>query len=136
MIIAGVALGITAVNEAMSGPVNDVHKRWGISIFCLYIAQAVFGTVIHFVKPKSWRTGGRRPFQNYFHPVVGLLLIAFAMFQVRLQLSLDDATVLTILLTGADGLPDGVACTDREGPYHQQRQYLLVFLDCGESVLL
>ncbi|OBZ70770.1 hypothetical protein A0H81_09411 [Grifola frondosa] len=67
VIITGVALGITAVNKALSGPVADVHKRWGIALFVLYLAQAALGTAIH----------------NYAHAIFGLLIIALAMFQVR-----------------------------------------------------
>ncbi|KAI0769435.1 hypothetical protein BD413DRAFT_477791 [Trametes elegans] len=83
-IIIGVALGIHAVNLAQSGPVNDVHKKWGIAIFVLYLLQLGVGLTIHYVKPRAWAAGrGRRPAQNYFHAVFGLLIIAFAMFQVR-----------------------------------------------------
>ena len=78
-IIIGVALGIHAVNLAESGPVNDVHKRWGIAIFVLYLLQVGVGLTIHYVKPRAWASGrGRRPVQNYFHAVFGLLIIAFA----------------------------------------------------------
>ena len=77
-------MGIHAVVLAVSGPVNDVHKRWWISIFVLYLAQLAFGASIHFYKPAAWAKGhGRRPYQNYFHAVTGLLIIALAMFQVR-----------------------------------------------------
>ena len=83
MIIIGVSMGIRAVVLAQSGAINDVHKQWGIAIFVLYLAQLAFGASIHFFKPKAWARGtGRRPFQNYFHAVFGLLIIAFAMFQV------------------------------------------------------
>ncbi|EJF65227.1 hypothetical protein BD309DRAFT_949184 [Dichomitus squalens] len=84
VIIVGVSMGIHAVVLAESGPINDVHKQWGIAIFVLYLAQLAFGASIHYFKPKAWARGtGRRPFQNYFHAVTGLLLIAFAMYQVR-----------------------------------------------------
>ncbi|KAI0708956.1 hypothetical protein C8T65DRAFT_204721 [Cerioporus squamosus] len=84
VIITGVALGIHAVELAQSGGTNDVHKRWGIAIFVLYLAQLALGATIHYYKPRAWAKGaGRRPFQNYFHAAFGLLLIAFAMFQVR-----------------------------------------------------
>ncbi|KAI8992905.1 hypothetical protein BD414DRAFT_482655 [Trametes punicea] len=83
-IIIGVALGIHAVNLSGTGAVNDVHKKWGIAIFVLYLLQVAIGLTIHYVKPRSWASGrGRRPVQNYFHAVFGLLIIAFAMFQVR-----------------------------------------------------
>ena len=61
-----------------------MHKQWGVAIFVLYLAQLAFGAGIHYYKPKAWAKGeGRRPFQNYFHAVTGLLIIALAMFQVR-----------------------------------------------------
>ena len=83
IIITGVALGIHAVVLAQSGGTNDVHKRWGIAIFVLYLAQLALGATVHFYKPRAWAKGeGRRPLQNYFHAVFGLLIIAFAMFQV------------------------------------------------------
>ncbi|KAI0369693.1 hypothetical protein BV20DRAFT_1036392 [Pilatotrama ljubarskyi] len=83
-IIIGVALGFEAVSLAESGGANDVHKKWGIAIFVLYLLQVAIGLTIHYVKPRSWALGrGRRPAQNYFHAVFGLLIIAFAMFQVR-----------------------------------------------------
>ncbi|KAI0743640.1 hypothetical protein C8Q80DRAFT_853198 [Daedaleopsis nitida] len=84
VIIIGVSLGFHAVVLAQSGGANDVHKQWGVAIFVLYLAQLAFGASIHFRKPKQWASGqGRRPFQNYFHAVTGLLIIALAMFQVR-----------------------------------------------------
>ncbi|EIW63573.1 uncharacterized protein TRAVEDRAFT_69519 [Trametes versicolor FP-101664 SS1] len=83
-IIIGVALGIHAVNLAESGPINDPHKKWGIAIFVLYLAQVAGGLTVHFLKPRLWALGrGRRPVQNYVHAVFGLLIIAFAMMQVR-----------------------------------------------------
>ena len=92
VIIIGVSMGIRAVVLAQSGAINDVHKQWGIAIFVLYLAQLAFGASIHFFKPKAWARGtGRRPFQNYFHAVTGLLLIAFAMFQVRASLAVPSA---------------------------------------------
>lgn len=61
-----------------------MHKQSGVAIFVLYLAQLAFGASIHYYKPKAWAKGqGRRPYQNYFHAVTGLLIIALAMFQVR-----------------------------------------------------
>ncbi|KAH9859082.1 hypothetical protein C2E23DRAFT_864821 [Lenzites betulinus] len=83
-IIIGVALGIHAVNLSESGPINDTHKKWGIAIFVLYIVQVGVGLTVHYVKPRLWALGrGRRPAQNYFHAAFGLLIIVFAMYQVR-----------------------------------------------------
>ncbi|KAI0779571.1 hypothetical protein C8Q74DRAFT_1217052 [Fomes fomentarius] len=84
VIIIGVSLGFHSVVLAQSGGANDMHKQSGVAIFVLYLAQLAFGASIHYYKPKAWAKGqGRRPYQNYFHAVTGLLIIALAMFQVR-----------------------------------------------------
>lgn len=50
----------------------------------LYLVQLAGGLTVHFLKPRLWALGrGRRPVQNYVHAVFGLLIIAFAMMQVR-----------------------------------------------------
>ncbi|KAI0821668.1 hypothetical protein BC628DRAFT_1329028 [Trametes gibbosa] len=83
VIVAGIALGISAVSTAQVKHLDDDHKRWGVAIFVLYIAQVTVGAVIHYVKPTSWTVGKRRPLQNYFHAVFGILIIALAFYQVR-----------------------------------------------------
>ncbi|KAI0630134.1 hypothetical protein C8Q77DRAFT_244220 [Trametes polyzona] len=83
VIIAGVALGISAVETAGAKHLDDDHKKWGIAIFVLYFVQIALGAVIHYVKPTSWTVGKRRPLQNYFHAVLGLLIIALGFYQVR-----------------------------------------------------
>jgi hypothetical protein len=79
-IFIGVILGVAAVANAGAVHLDDDHKRWGIGIFVLYLLQCMLGAFIHYVKKKD-RT--RRPLQNYFHAVVGLLIIALALYQVR-----------------------------------------------------
>ncbi|KAK7677533.1 hypothetical protein QCA50_019539 [Cerrena zonata] len=37
----------------------------------------------HFVKPRSFTVERKRPLQNYFHAVLGLIIIALAFYQVR-----------------------------------------------------
>ncbi|KAJ7604176.1 hypothetical protein DFH06DRAFT_1391418 [Mycena polygramma] len=82
--IAQFALGD---NEFGDTPSDD-HKmyrlntlqRWGTAILVLYLAQCALGVIIHFWKPKN---ATRRPAQNYLHAVVGLVVIAAGMAQIR-----------------------------------------------------
>ncbi|KAI0369695.1 hypothetical protein BV20DRAFT_1053069 [Pilatotrama ljubarskyi] len=83
VIIAGVALGINAVSTAKAPHLNDDHKKWGIAIFVLYFIQVALGALIHWVKPTSWTVGKRRSLQNYFHAVLGIVILALAFYQVR-----------------------------------------------------
>ena len=77
---------MTAVNKAGTPHQDDTHKRWGVAIFVLYLMQLALGAGVHFVKVPLLTLRGRA-FQNYFHAVTGLLIIAFAMFQVRASLA-------------------------------------------------
>ncbi|KAI0779570.1 hypothetical protein C8Q74DRAFT_1198609 [Fomes fomentarius] len=83
IIVTGVALGIAAVSTAQAMHLNDDHKKWGVAIFVLYIVQCVLGEVIHRVKPTSWTVRKKRPLQNYFHAILGLLVIGLSFYQVR-----------------------------------------------------
>ncbi|PPQ97336.1 hypothetical protein CVT26_006570 [Gymnopilus dilepis] len=78
-IVIGVSLGIAAVQEAGALHFGDSHRKYGIGILVLYLAQCALGAFIHFVKNKN-RT--RRPPQNYLHGLVGLITIGVAMYQV------------------------------------------------------
>ena len=69
-------------------------------MFVLYFAQVGLGMVIHWVKPKVWR--GRPP-QNYLHAIVGIALIALALYQVHVGYS-DEWPKLS----GKKKLPRGV----------------------------
>lgn len=80
IIVAGVALGINAVNESHGRHLNDMHKKLGVALFILYFVQLFSGALIHFVKSPSHPT---RPAQNYLHAFTGILLIALAFWQVR-----------------------------------------------------
>jgi len=80
IILTGIAMGIGAVASAGAPHLNDVHKRWGVALFMLYLAQCGLGAFIHWVKPKVPR--GRPP-QNYMHAVLGLTIIGLAFYQVR-----------------------------------------------------
>lgn len=75
-------------------------KKLGLALLCLYVAQCALGAFIHFVKARD-RT--RRPIQNYFHAVVGLLTIALAMYQVYLGYKIEWPKT-----TGLEPFPQGV----------------------------
>lgn len=84
VIVAGVALGITAVNKQGVMHLDDTHKKWGVAIFVLYFVQISLGGIIHFFKPGSFAFRIRgRPLQNYFHAILGLLIIGVSFYQVR-----------------------------------------------------
>jgi len=59
---------------------SDNNMKWGVAIFALYFAQAAFGAAVHWFKPRNSK---RRPLQNYMHAIIGLLVIALALYQVR-----------------------------------------------------
>jgi len=80
VIIVGVALGLRVVATTGGMHLEDNHMRWGVAIFVLYFAQAAFGAAIHWFKPRNFKG---RPLQNYLHPIIGLLIIALAFYQVR-----------------------------------------------------
>lgn len=82
VIISGIVCGIEAV-KTQGVELDDDHKKWGFALLALYVAQLALGAVIHWIKPTSWTVGKRRPAQNYFHAVLGILIIALAFYQVR-----------------------------------------------------
>lgn len=55
-------------------------QKWGVAIFVLYFVQCASGAVIHWLKPARHF---HRPPQNYLHAVVGILIIALSLYQVR-----------------------------------------------------
>ncbi|KAI0743639.1 hypothetical protein C8Q80DRAFT_1106923 [Daedaleopsis nitida] len=83
IIFTGAILGIVSVKEAAAKHLDDDHKKWGIAIFVLYLAQCSLGAVVHWVKPSSWTVKKKRPIQNYFHAILGLLVIGLSFYQVR-----------------------------------------------------
>jgi len=100
IILVGVMLGVGAVSKSGALHLDDDHKRWGIAIFVLYLFQCLLGAFIHYVKEKN---RVRRPPQNYTHAILGLLVIAFALYQVHS--GYDTEWPLT---TGRDPLPPAV----------------------------
>lgn len=81
IILIGFMLGCIAVTKAGGNHFNTTHQRLGLALFIMYLFQVTLGAVIHFVKPAN-RTS--RPLQNYAHAIIGLLIIALAMYQVYL----------------------------------------------------
>ena len=67
-------------------------------LFILYIIQVIIGNLIHIFKPKSALR--RRPPQNYFHAVLGLVIISTAFYQVRTGYKEEYPEI-----TGREGLP-------------------------------
>jgi len=87
VIMIGFIMAIAAVqNKSGAHFANTPHKRVGLVLILLYIAQCSLGAFIHFVKPKVFN--GRPP-QNYVHAVLGLMIIALAFYQVHT--GYDDA---------------------------------------------
>ncbi|KAJ7608519.1 hypothetical protein DFH06DRAFT_192255 [Mycena polygramma] len=83
-IVTGVALAVVA--NIQSGAALDNHKRTGFGILVVYILQCLIGAIVHFVKAKHAR---RRPIQNYFHAILGIILIAMGMYQIRTGYSFE-----------------------------------------------
>jgi membrane associated rhomboid family serine protease len=76
------------------------NQRYGVAIFILYLLQCGLGAIIHWVKASD-RT--RRPLQNYFHAIFGLLIIALAFYQVHSGYKVEWTKA-----TGRDELSNGV----------------------------
>jgi len=98
VILVGFALGVAVVATNGIPHFFDTHTRFGLALFLLYIVQIIIGNIIHRYKPKS--AARRRPFQNYFHVFLGILIIALAFYQVRTGYK-DEWS----LATGRDPLP-------------------------------
>jgi hypothetical protein len=62
-----------------------IQQRVGYAILGLYIAQIVIGLFIHVVRVPFLFIFHRPP-QNYFHAILGLVILAMAGYQVRLFL--------------------------------------------------
>ncbi|EJC98208.1 uncharacterized protein FOMMEDRAFT_143304 [Fomitiporia mediterranea MF3/22] len=60
----------------------DPHKKTGLALLILYLVQLLIGTVIHSFKTPRLLNGHRPP-QNYFHAILGLVIIALAFYQVH-----------------------------------------------------
>lgn len=136
VIVTGVALGIHAVHLNETPHLNDTHKRWGVAIFVLYFFQISLGAVIHFFKiPALARKNIRAP-QNYFHAIVGILLISVAFYQVRLlRVSmLAGYHVLTGYPTGPHGLQGRVGHHDWQRQCGKRRKHRVDHLARGTCI--
>ena len=105
---------------------NDTHKKWGVAIFVLYFFQVFLGAVVHFFKiPALARKGIRAP-QNYFHAIVGILIIGVSFYQVRYPRSFP-------LSTGADRFPRRFGQgSGRNGSYKRAGEaWVTARISCG-----
>ncbi|EIM88680.1 uncharacterized protein STEHIDRAFT_52825 [Stereum hirsutum FP-91666 SS1] len=92
VIFAAFALGYMATNTTGLGHFNDPHKKIGLTLLILYLIQVVLGLFIHFVRmPRLFIA--HRPPQNYFHAILGLLIMALAAYQVNYGLTIEWAFV-------------------------------------------
>ncbi|KIJ39421.1 hypothetical protein M422DRAFT_257740 [Sphaerobolus stellatus SS14] len=79
-VVIGVGLGFLADNQVPEER-ESPHKDIGKVILFLYFAQCALGAFIHFVKIR-FRWG--RPPQNYFHAILGLLIVGLSVYQIWL----------------------------------------------------
>lgn len=98
IIFVGFVLGLTIVSQSGNPHFEGPHTQCGLALFLLYVLQVILGNVIHLWKPKS--AARRRPFQNYFHVFLGMLIIGLAFYQVRTGYS-----DVWMYATGRDPLP-------------------------------
>mgnify|MGYP002402958004 CR=1 FL=1 len=75
-------------------------QRLGVVLFAIYFLQLGIGAFIHFVKPEQPR---KRPAQNYFHAIFGLLIIGLALAQVRIGFNREWTRA-----TGRTEVPNGI----------------------------
>ncbi|KAJ7019216.1 hypothetical protein C8F04DRAFT_1214393 [Mycena alexandri] len=101
VIIVGIVLGFKASGN-IGYKILDPHKvgKPGIVLLALYVAQCIFGAVIHWVKPKNATS---RPLQNYLHAILGLTIIGLSMYQIRTGYSQEWPN-----FTGLGKVPSGV----------------------------
>lgn len=93
IIIAGWVFGHQTTTTLESGHYDDPHKKIGLALLILYIAQLVIGLTIHYFKtPRLFN--GHRPPQNYFHALFGLAIIALASYQVHYGMFTEWALAL------------------------------------------
>ncbi|KAJ7762511.1 hypothetical protein B0H16DRAFT_1529050 [Mycena metata] len=99
VILIGIVLGFKAAGN-VEYKILDPHKKTGIVLIALYVAQCILGAVIHWVKP---RNATSRPPQNYFHAILGLIIIALSMYQIRTGYNQEWPN-----FTGLGKVPSGV----------------------------
>jgi hypothetical protein len=87
VIFAGWYYGHKTAAQLQSGDYNDPHKKIGLALLVLYVAQLALGAFVHAVKLPL--RGGHRPPQNYAHAVLGLAILALAAYQVHYGLTIE-----------------------------------------------
>jgi len=83
VIMAGFAYGVKSVNVSDSGHLNDPHKKIGVSLFIMFIAQLLLGLTSHFVGPPRISLLLHRSPQRILHILLGLAIFALAFYQVH-----------------------------------------------------
>lgn len=83
VIFAGWYYGYQTTKLLELGNFQDPHEKMGLALLILYVIQLVIGLFTHFVKLRSPFGPGTRPPQNYFHVLLGLVILALAASQVR-----------------------------------------------------
>ncbi|KAH9963750.1 hypothetical protein BC827DRAFT_1190607 [Russula dissimulans] len=76
------AWGMAARAKHISHYPMDHHKRVGYAIISLYIAQLLLGAFIHFVRVPFLFVFHRPP-QNYFHMVLGAVILTMSAYQIH-----------------------------------------------------
>jgi len=101
LIIPGFALGVNFKNRLadLGAVTSRQHNNTGIALFVLYMVQLIVGVIIHQFKQPGVV---HRPPQNYFHAILGLTIIALAMWQVH------DGYHKEYILWGTAPEPSGV----------------------------
>jgi hypothetical protein len=84
----------------LSGFPMDHHKRVGYAIIGLYIGQVLIGAFIHFVRIPFLFVGHRPP-QNYFHAILGLVILAMAGYQIHDGIYTEWPLMTGILVTNS-----------------------------------
>ncbi|KAI0271084.1 hypothetical protein BGY98DRAFT_937179 [Russula aff. rugulosa BPL654] len=74
--------GMAPSANDLSGMPIDHHKTVGYVILGLYIAQIAIGLFIHAVRV-PFLFIFHRPLQNYFHAILGLVILAMASYQIH-----------------------------------------------------
>ncbi|KZP30262.1 hypothetical protein FIBSPDRAFT_946000 [Athelia psychrophila] len=72
IIVAGIALGINAVDESKATRLDDVHKTFGIALFMLHVVHYWAAPSSISANPRPPPAGPRR---SYAHAVLGLLIM-------------------------------------------------------------
>jgi cytochrome b561 len=82
--LAGIGVGFKYTKSIQTGGnFSDGHKKLGLGLLILILIQVPLGLFIHYVKFGHGRVPGHRAIQNYFHAILGLVIVALAFEQVH-----------------------------------------------------